>query len=337
MTHSRPLQTFEEDRLGRESLADYLTTFIETTIPAVNENSFVLALDSPWGTGKTSFIQMWRNKLEESGNKYNFITYNAWENDDCESALIPLICSFSQLDKDVKDGKILSNSIKEGLKIVAPRLLNFSSKLFFNVDTSDLTEMAKELKNVNYPDIIYDSYKSTNEIKSIFRELVHVCTKDNKKLIIFVDELDRCRPTFAIETLEAIKHFFDLENVIFIVSLDMEQLSESVKVVYGNIKTVGYLQRFFDYQILLPSSALTDFLSDRLRYGNITLINEIDYLEKMAEIVPLSLRDLNVICKAYIRFYEKRMKEVTINGIMEDVGLKFCIGIFQGNKEETNL
>ena len=74
MTHSRPLQTFEEDRLGRESLADYLTTFIETTIPAVNENSFVLALDSPWGTGKTSFIQMWRNKLEESGNKYNFIT-----------------------------------------------------------------------------------------------------------------------------------------------------------------------------------------------------------------------------------------------------------------------
>ena len=337
MTHSRPLQTFEEDRLGRESLADYLTTFIETTIPAVNENSFVLALDSPWGTGKTSFIQMWRNKLEESGNKYNFITYNAWENDDCESALIPLICSFSQLDKDVKDGKILSNSIKEGLKIVAPRLLNFSSKLFFNVDTSDLTEMAKELKNVNYPDIIYDSYKSTNEIKSIFRELVHVCTKDNKKLIIFVDELDRCRPTFAIETLEAIKHFFDLENVIFIVSLDMEQLSESVKVVYGNIKTVGYLQRFFDYQILLPSSALTDFLSDRLRYGNITLINEIDYLEKMAEIVPLSLRDLNVICKAYIRFYEKRMKEVTINGIMEDVGLKICLFFISLKYSDTEL
>lgn len=337
MTHSRPLQTFEEDRLGRESLADYLTTFIETTIPAVNENSFVLALDSPWGTGKTSFIQMWRNKLEESGNKYNFITYNAWENDDCESALIPLICSFSQLDKDVDGDKNLSEVIIEALKIILPRVGNLLLKRYMGIDIPSLEEAIKELREINSPNTIYDNYKSTNAIKDKFRELIGECTDDDKKLIIFIDELDRCRPTFAIETLEAIKHFFDLENVIFIVSLDMEQLSESVKVVYGNIKTVGYLQRFFDYQILLPSSALTDFLSDRLRYGNITLINEIDYLEKMAEIVPLSLRDLNVICKAYIRFYEKRMKEVTINGIMGDVGLKICLFFISLKYSDTEL
>lgn len=337
MTHSRPLQTFEEDRLGRESLADYLTTFIETTIPAVNENSFVLALDSPWGTGKTSFIQMWRNKLEESGNKYNFITYNAWENDDCESALIPLICSFSQLDKDVDGNKHLFEVIIEALKIILPRVGNLLLKRYMGIDIPSLEEAIKELREINSPNTIYDNYKSTNAIKDKFRELIGECTDDDKKLIIFIDELDRCRPTFAIETLEAIKHFFDLENVIFIVSLDMEQLSESVKVVYGNIKTVGYLQRFFDYQILLPSSALTDFLSDRLRYGNITLINEIDYLEKMAEIVPLSLRDLNVICKAYIRFYEKRMKEVTINGIMEDVGLKICLFFISLKYSDTEL
>lgn len=342
MTHSRPLQTFEEDRLGRESLADYLTTFIETTIPAVNENSFVLALDSPWGTGKTSFIQMWRNKLEESGNKYNFITYNAWENDDCESALIPLICSFSQLDKDVDGDKHLFEVIIEALKIILPRVGNLLLKRYMGIDIPSLEEAIKELREINSPNTIYDNYKSTNAIKDKFRELIGECTDDDKKLIIFIDELDRCRPTFAIETLEAIKHFFDLENVIFIISLDVTQLSKSIKTVYGDIESEGYLRRFFDYQIPLPKSSLNEFLSERLRCDDST-IHQIELLEKMAAILPLSLRDLNVICKAYLRFLDTKINEdlpnetKLKNAIHGYVGKNICLFFIALKYSDTNL
>lgn len=342
MTHAKPLDTFDEDRLGRESLADYLTTFIKTTLPAVNENSFVLALDSPWGTGKTSFIQMWRDKLDLSGELYNIITYNAWENDDCETALIPLICSFSQLEKDVEDEKHLLEVIKEVLKILLPRVGNLILKNRLGIDTLDLAEILKEVGDINTPNTIYENYKSTNAIKDKFRELIQECTDDNKKLIIFIDELDRCRPTFAIETLEAIKHFFDLKNVIFIISLDTKQLSKSIKTVYGDIESEGYLRRFFDYQIPLPKSSLKEFLLERLTDGCHSPVYQIELLEKMADILPLSLRDLNVICKAYLRFIDSNDDTSGNIGsklkyVPGHVGKNICLFFIALKYSDTNL
>lgn len=95
---SSVLTDFADDQLNREYLADYLTTFIRTTLPAVNTNSLVLALNSAWGSGKTSFIQMWINKLKKTNvagtdtntksgddedvlepkQEFNIIYYNAW-------------------------------------------------------------------------------------------------------------------------------------------------------------------------------------------------------------------------------------------------------------------
>lgn len=103
---SSVLTDFADDQLNREYLADYLTTFIRTTLPAVNTNSLVLALNSAWGSGKTSFIQMWINKLKKTNvagtdtntkseddedvlepkQEFNIIYYNAWENDSCPEA-----------------------------------------------------------------------------------------------------------------------------------------------------------------------------------------------------------------------------------------------------------
>ena len=59
-----PLTTFSEDKLDREGIADYILEFIKTAQPTVNEHSLVLALDSPWGTGKTSFMNMLIDKIE---------------------------------------------------------------------------------------------------------------------------------------------------------------------------------------------------------------------------------------------------------------------------------
>jgi predicted KAP-like P-loop ATPase len=67
-----------------------------------------------------------------------------------------------------------------------------------------------------------------------------------------VDELDRCRPTYAIQTLELVKHLFNVPGLIFIFALDIEQLSHSVQTVYGqNMDAQGYLCRFFDYFMMM--------------------------------------------------------------------------------------
>ncbi len=74
-----------------------------------------------------------------------------------------------------------------------------------------------------------------------------------KHIVFLVDELDRAKPLFAIQTLEVIKHIFDADRVSYIFALDMEQLSHTVKSVYGEgMDSIGYLQRFFDQVISMP-------------------------------------------------------------------------------------
>lgn len=70
---------------------------------------------------------------------------------------------------------------------------------------------------------------------------------------VFIDELDRCRPTFAIQLLENMKHVFNIKGVCFVVSTNLDQLAHSVCAVYGTaFNGKAYLQRFFDGQCTLP-------------------------------------------------------------------------------------
>ena len=72
--------------------------------------------------------------------------------------------------------------------------------------------------------------------------------------MFIIDELDRCRPSFSIEVLEKAKHFFNVENIIFVLGADKEQLGHSIKAIYGNDLNVnGYLRRFIDLDYVLPS------------------------------------------------------------------------------------
>jgi len=74
-----------------------------------------------------------------------------------------------------------------------------------------------------------------------------------KPLIIFIDELDRCRPTYALELLEKAKHFFDIKGIIFVLAIDKEQIGHSIRSVYGvGMDVDGYLRRFIDLDYHLP-------------------------------------------------------------------------------------
>jgi hypothetical protein len=98
--------------------------------------------------------------------------------------------------------------------------------------------------------------ESIVNFEASFSDIVQALEKDGKRMpfFIFVDELDRCRPTYAISMLERIKHLFDVENVVFLIATDTDQLCEAIKAVYGQgFGSRKYLSRFFNRPYVLPT------------------------------------------------------------------------------------
>ena len=73
-------------------------------------------------------------------------------------------------------------------------------------------------------------------------------------MVFIIDELDRCRPTFAIELLERVKHIFDVPNLVFAFGINRDELCSSLQSIYGNIDADVYLRRFFDMEFTLPQT-----------------------------------------------------------------------------------
>ena len=82
---------------------------------------------------------------------------------------------------------------------------------------------------------------------------------NNQPLVFIIDELDRCRPTYAIELLERVKHLFNIPNMIFVFGMNHDDLCASIKSIHGEIDADVYLRRFFDIEFRLSDIEPDDF------------------------------------------------------------------------------
>ena len=106
--------------------------------------------------------------------------------------------------------------------------------------------------------------KSLGEMaEAVFQETGH-------PLIFIIDELDRCRPTFAIELLERVKHIFDVPNMVFVLGINRDELCKSLQSVYGEIDADVYLRRFFDMEFILPEVGAEQFSRHLIRKFELT-------------------------------------------------------------------
>ena len=241
--------------------AQFINNLILTSkehIKDKNCDSLVMAINGIWGSGKTTFINDYIKRYENN-DAYVIIKYDAWENDYWDNAFEPLIYnilysnSLSSYSNGIKYSKILSNCIGSFIKgVVKTGLKKYVDEEILNRIESMLK--SKDIKNISTNELFLE-YKNFRDSLVEFKKILSDIQKDiGKKVVVFVDELDRCKPDFAIKTLEFIKHIFDCENFCFIYSVDYKQLSESMKTIYGvGMDTIGYLRRFFDYVSNLPS------------------------------------------------------------------------------------
>lgn len=304
--------TFEhDDHLSRKELAKLLTDIIDGYDYSYNEDDpKAIAINGQWGAGKTQFLKMWKNYLIHENDlllrsgkqsKYSVVYFNAWKYDYHESPLIPLAYTvYHCLDKDLKETS-KGNNLAETFFNMAITLLAVTQQLDESVKQAcdDIKlHLSKKTQNSeqehkNSIDRVIDDFKSIEEFKTKFQNSLHAMTANGRQIIILIDELDRCKPTFAIATLELVKHFFHSERVACVYALDDRQLSKAISTVYGQgMDAFGYLSRFFGIQVSLNAPNLSDFLE---KYNHTILDKEFkEAVLSIAKAYELSLREIKI-------------------------------------------
>ncbi|MCY4339450.1 MAG: P-loop NTPase fold protein [Gammaproteobacteria bacterium] len=237
-----------DDALKRSDVAERLTNLISG-----QSASLVISLHGQWGTGKTFLLKRWQQQLEHDG--FRAIYFNAWEDDFCDD---PLVAIIGQLSGFLERGEQqeLSGKIK---KAVEPLLIQGAMSALHKVSGVNLDEILKQLADKTFEEYSRQGEKK-NELKAALQELSgKVKAETGHPLIFIIDELDRCRPTFAIELLERVKHIFDIPDMVFVFGINRDELCSSIRSVYGEIDADIYLRRFFDMEFLLPDINSGDF------------------------------------------------------------------------------
>ncbi|SJZ99686.1 KAP family P-loop NTPase fold protein [Selenihalanaerobacter shriftii] len=307
-----PDNPFKNDALDREENIKSLTNIIE-----FHKNAAVMAINSPWGTGKTTFIKMWKAYLEN--NNFNTLYFNAWENDFVEEPFIAFISEFEEILTDKTKLEKFQTVSKEVVKGFIPAIVKLGTSGILDLEKVNFGD---DIENVisTYSEKIASeqikNYKQTKNAMAKFREVLtgfveEQYKKSGKPIILFVDELDRCRPNFAIQLLEKLKHLFYIDGLIFILAVDKNQLSKSIKVIYGNeMDTEGYLARFIDFEYILPNPENNDFVAHLINKYDIKEIlnkknnNNVDfYIELTKSLITAFDFSLRVQEKLFSRLF----------------------------------
>lgn len=237
----------KNDALGRAQYAERLTSIVKDV---AKHQSYTMSLHGVWGTGKTYLLRGWQKQLQEKDSHFQHrprvVYFNAWEDDFQVDALTAIV---GQLWEDIKSSDW--EEIRESLKTAIPSIAEVTALGFLGLKKEYLQSPAERT---------VDEYVAVREKLGVLKERLGelaaaVKTETGFPLVFIVDELDRCRPTFAIEVLERVKHLFGAPNIVFVFGVNKTELQKSIKSVYGEIETEDYLRRFFDIDLTLPPAS----------------------------------------------------------------------------------
>ena len=266
-----PLNPFGNCKLDRKKYAPALTNMLETF-----PEGFVMAIDNEWGTGKTTFVKMWQASIKKD---YQTIYFNAWENDFDNDVLAALMGELGTLRSSgtetifkevVKKGAILSKNI---LPILIEAVAN--KYIGEGVVNKVASELAKSSGDIMIEQVTEYANKKKGLIE--FRDSLAAyieATKGGKPVVFIIDELDRCRPDYAVEVLEKIKHFFSVKGIVFVLSINKNELKNAIHGVYNNpnINADDYLRRFIDIEYSIPEpdkELFCNYLYSYYEFGNL--------------------------------------------------------------------
>ncbi|MFH1369966.1 MAG: P-loop NTPase fold protein [Planctomycetota bacterium] len=263
-------KTFSDfDKYGLEPFADQLTAYLKVESQFVEE-SFVLSLNSEFGSGKSTFFEMWANKLGAADAPFKVVYINAWESDFQGDPLLAIVSYLLDILKPSKNTETIKETAGK-LGKFALCIGNDVVQRFTGVDVIKAGQYAESTDGIAKPEIGHACFQLYQERQKLFEELKtllrDLTEKSENSILVIIDELDRCRPNYAIEFLETIKHFFDISGLIFVIGVDKTQLASSAKALFGQqLDFNEYYRKFAHRHVNLPvkSQPMTDYFCRKL-------------------------------------------------------------------------
>ncbi|WP_417840693.1 KAP family P-loop NTPase fold protein [Terasakiella sp.] len=235
------------DIFQRKEFGEHLGNIIERS-----NGNLVIGLYAGWGEGKTTFVKTWTQHLED--RQFPVINIDAFETDYIDD---PFGClageAYEYIEKycgsDNRITKLFAGRSNRVIKALA------SSAAGYFVPGGD--KIAEALtSDMAYFGNSVQSYKEKKKELQDFKYALEIAAQrlgNSKPLIFIIDELDRCRPTYALQMLERIKHLFSVPNVVFVLVMNKQQMENSIKLAYGtNDQEAGiYLNKFIHLPVNL--------------------------------------------------------------------------------------
>lgn len=305
-TQENIVATLKEDLLKRNDDVFQFVNYLNEI-----EGSYSIAVDGGWGSGKTFFVKQTKLVLEASNpffcgvdsDDYESVNqviddykktsgrsmdlrpqiavyYDAWANDNEKDPVLSIIYeTFKSVGSDFKfkgDTKFLKNAAT-------------IAELFTDKKISKLLELAE--KEDPFSEIKKE--KSLQEQISEFLE--SLLAENGDRLVIFIDELDRCNPSYAVRLLERVKHYFSNDFITFVFSVNCSELQHTIKRYYGeNFNGCRYLDRFFDSRVSLSQANLEGY------YQKIGLSNDRHTYEAICKrVIEVNRMDIREIGRYY--------------------------------------
>ncbi|QUS36374.1 P-loop NTPase fold protein [Falsirhodobacter algicola] len=252
---------FADDLLGRIKTGEALSELLERI-----DSPLVIALDGRWGTGKSYFLKRWvgAHRLDHKGRALT-IYFDAFANDyqsDPLAALVAALADRTPANKDDAMKRVQRAAFRfiKPLARVGLSLATFgATKALDEIGDAVVEAVGKETEASL--EAFWQHEEGRRAAMEEFRAALSDLQDPGKEgedqipLVIIIDELDRCRPDYALEVLEVIKHFFAVPKVHFILGVNLVALQNSVMVRYGNgIDAAAYLRKFINITLTLPET-----------------------------------------------------------------------------------
>lgn len=257
-----------QDKIGRQVFVDKVCGLVDTLQEGKN---FCLSINGAWGSGKSFVLQMIENQLLKK-EEYLIIKYDAWENNFYPDPLIAILyCILDTIQNKfhlLNDTKNYQKAIKQSFKDRTNKKLSEIIENLYKVGKwgavcaftiEIIKSVIVQAKSSILDNKLFDDYKSYQALLadsiSVLNALTTFKEHESKqtKLIVLVDEIDRCLPNEQLIVLERLHHLFKVKNCAVVVALNREAIYKNFDANYGG-NGKEYLRKFFDYSFNLSMS-----------------------------------------------------------------------------------
>ena len=229
-----------------------------------------MVIDGDWGTGKTEFCHKLINKFKAEHGNYRIVYVDAFKADHADNPLMTILAEVLKLLPEGEQRKgliqkalpVLRYGLKTALKVGVSHVLRKNADDIADELEEALEETTEKVIDASVEALLKEHEKAEESLAALQKALAQIASEF--PIVMFIDELDRCRPDFSVEMLEVIKHTFDVEGVKFVLVTNTKQLTAAINHRYGyEVDARRYLDKFLKFRFTLPN-VLTQDRNDRI-------------------------------------------------------------------------